>query len=201
MRKPLEVTMISVLNATAANLSSMESLRVPASSLDPKHNLFRLQKIYLIAIVLVMIGILQLVILKAMHIKLIDSVPVPNFMYMVIALVCIVLMVYTELFNEYPVNWTLGIVAVECVTLCTISSKWNHLPVLYASIVLGVVLIVNIMLYMLGACLPLILLPGYYGILFITIVFIIMYIFLSIIVFILSSPNLMPRFWRLSFYL
>ncbi|KAH8311842.1 hypothetical protein KR044_008245, partial [Drosophila immigrans] len=160
-------------------------------------------KIYLVAFMLTLLGITQMVITKTLHLKLVASVPVPNFMYMVIALVCIVLLVFTELFNEYPVNWTLGAVAVECITLCTISNKWNQLPPVYAAWILAAVVAANIILYMLGAFLPLILLPDYYGMLIITIVFILVYVFISIIVLLLGQRYLFVviELWNLLYML
>ncbi|KAH8381632.1 hypothetical protein KR093_009676, partial [Drosophila rubida] len=165
--------------------------QVQHNSRGAKRNPFRVYKIYSVAAFLITIGIFQLGILKGFCIDLVDSVPVPNFMSMLIALVCILLLVFTELFNQYPVNWTLGIVAVESVTLCTISSKWNNLPFWYAINILAIVLLLNIVFHLLGAFLPLMLLPGYYSMIFITIVFIIVYIFLSVVLFILSNLNLM----------
>lgn len=158
---------------------------------------FRLQRIYIVAALFILFGLMQLMIIKILHIKLIDSLPVPSLMWMIIALVCLLLMVFAELFNKFPINWTLGIVAVESVTLCTVCYKWNHLPVLHAAIILSTVIVIHLILYALGACLPLALLPGYYGMLYITIVYIVIYIFISIIVLALARPNLrlMIDFW------
>ncbi|KAL7729652.1 hypothetical protein ACLKA6_007928 [Drosophila palustris] len=151
---------------------------------------YRLHKIYLVAASLIMFGLIQLMTIKGIDIKLVDSLPVPSLMWIVIALVCLLLMVFTELFNNFPINWTLGVVAVESVTLCTVCYKWNHLPVITAVAILISVICIHVMLYALGACLPLALLPGYYGMLYTTIAFIVVYIFLSIIIFALAKPDL-----------
>ncbi|XP_030565243.1 uncharacterized protein LOC115765719 [Drosophila novamexicana] len=155
------------------------------------HEAIRLERIYLVASLFTGIGMGQLVLIKAARFDLHEIVPVPSFMWLVIALVCLVLLVFTELFNKFPINWTLGTVTVESMTLCVICYNWTTIKFMYATIIVVTILATNLFLYLMGAFLPLSFLPGYKTMLVTTIVFIIVYILLVVVVFAIKMPVLM----------
>ncbi|KAH8413998.1 hypothetical protein KR222_000710, partial [Zaprionus bogoriensis] len=150
----------------------------------------RLRRIYLVATVFTSIGLLQMGAIKLVSPRLLHSLPVPSFMWLVIALVCMALLVCSELLNKFPVNWTLSIVAIESITFSVVGYSWNQISYRYASGALIIVFLLNTLMYLLGAFLPLRILPGYRVALGATFVFVIGYVLFSCIVYAADMQNL-----------
>ncbi|XP_017844818.1 uncharacterized protein LOC108601432 [Drosophila busckii] len=151
----------------------------------------RLLKIYLICGALLSLGYFQLILIKFVPHDLGDSLPLSSYMWLVISLVCMMLMVFTELFNKFPINLMLALICVECLTLCALCYHWYQLARLDAMGILVLSLITSAVLCLMGAKLPLKMLPNNFVMLIITIVFIIVYIFLNIFIYAFSKPKIM----------
>lgn len=136
----------------------------------------RFEKIYLVTFLFLSSGICQMALTRTVNFNMRGTVPVASFMWMVISLVCLILMVYTELFNTFPINWTLGCVTVESMTLCVICCDWATIDSWWAGGIVLTVLVINVIVYTVASCCPLCYIPNYKVMLMATIVFIVGYI-------------------------
>ncbi|XP_032596542.1 uncharacterized protein LOC116805847 [Drosophila grimshawi] len=147
-------------------------------------NEYRLARIYIVAAAMTLIALGQLTAFRIVDMT--ECVPMPSFMWLVIAMVCKCLLIFMELFDKFPVNWTLGFVAVESMTLCVGSYYWPKMERFHTVIVVFIVIGTNFCLYLMGTFLPVFILPSYNFMLVLTIVFVIVYIFLIILLHSLS---------------
>lgn len=143
----------------------------------------RMEKVYLVALLFVAIGLSQMAIARITKFDLRGTVPMPSFMWLVTGLVCIILMVYTELHDTFPVNWTLGFVTVESMTFCVICYDWTSTSSWLASVVVLATLVLNVIVYGMAASCPLRCIPTYRVMMIATIVYTVVYILIVIVVF------------------
>ncbi|TDG39040.1 hypothetical protein AWZ03_014538 [Drosophila navojoa] len=143
----------------------------------------RMEKVYLVTLLFVASGLSQMAIARTTRFDLRGTVPMPCLMWLVTGLVCIILMVYTELHDTFPINWTLGFVTVESMTLCVICYDWTSMSSWLASLVVLAVLVVNVIVYGIASSCPLCCIPTYRAMLIATIVYTIVYVLIVIVVF------------------
>ncbi|XP_030374275.1 uncharacterized protein LOC115623870 [Scaptodrosophila lebanonensis] len=117
-------------------------------------------KIYTVGLILVAISLAQLIVLKVLDVDLQKYVPVPGFVWMMVALICMTIMICTDLFSVYPINWLLAILIVEVVTFGVAVGRWTLVTMEVAFMVVGITLFITILLHLLGAFCPLYMLPG-----------------------------------------
>ncbi|XP_033164768.1 uncharacterized protein LOC117143943 [Drosophila mauritiana] len=118
--------------------------------------------VYLIHAVLSACAVIQLVVLRVCNTdfgKLI-SPSVPSFVWLLLAVGCVLIMAYVYLANQCPCNGLLAIVIVEVIVIFVNCHRWARLSMLWMAGVLTIVLALNVMLYLMGVYLPLKILPG-----------------------------------------
>lgn len=154
-----------------------------------KHETKRLQKVHLVAFIFLTIGLAQLFGSKYLLAAETRSLPLPDFMWMMVALVCLVLIVYSELHDKFPVNWTLAFVANLSMTLSVMGHSWSRLSIADCGKSVVVVLLLNFTIHCLALYLPVKVLPGFGFTLTATILFVVGYTVITIVVFAVS------KFW------
>lgn len=148
-----------------------------------KHETKRLQKVHVVALLFLTIGLAQLFGSKFLITDETRSLPLPSFMWMMVALVCLVLIVYSELHDKFPVNWTLAFVANLSMTLSVMGYSWSHLTMIDCWKAVGIVLLLNVTINFLALYLPVKVLPSFGFTLTATIFFVIGYTVITIVVF------------------
>lgn len=152
-----------------------------------KHETKRLQKVHASALVFLTMGLVQLFGSKYLLTAQTHSLPLPSFVWMMVALVCLVLIVYSELHDKFPVNWTLAFVANLSMTLSVMGYSWSQLSMADCLKSAGVVLLLNLTINFLALYLPVKVLPGFGFTLTATILFVVGYTVIIIVVFALSK--------------
>lgn len=155
-----------------------------------KHETKRLQKVHAAALFFLIIGLAQLFGSKLLLTDEARSLPLPSFMWILVALVCLVLIVYSELHDKFPVNWTLAFVANLSMTLSVMGYSWSHLSIANCWKAVAIVLVLNFTINFLALYLPVKVLPGFGFTLTATILFVIGYTVITIVVFALSKMSL-----------
>ncbi|XP_034661423.1 uncharacterized protein LOC117896977 [Drosophila subobscura] len=146
----------------------MSDLAAPPSQTIGRPEFFR--RVYTILIIFVTVGLLQLVIVKACDYDFYLYCPVPSFMWLLIALGCLMTLLCVPLGHDFPINYLLGIIATEALTLSVLNRDYMLLTVPWSYGILVVAIILSICLYLIGIFMPLKLLPGPLTILVVTIV-------------------------------
>lgn len=151
----------------------------------------RIRKVHATASLFIVIGLIQLIAYQAFKSKEYPNILVPGFMWDLIILVCWFLIVYAELYNKFPVNWTMAFVAVQCVTMDTmVSFVWYYLTSRNAALSVILASIINFIIHTLSLHLPVEQLPGYHLTMTLTFIYALSYMLSSIVIFVRSRMHL-----------
>ncbi|XP_017083580.2 two pore potassium channel c [Drosophila eugracilis] len=118
--------------------------------------------VYSIHAFLSLFAVLQLIVFRILEMDFAESISptIPTFVWLLIAMGCIVVLAFVNLANHCPCNCLLAIIGAEVVMIFVNSNKWCELSYLWICVVLMIVASINIILYIIGIYVPLKLLPG-----------------------------------------
>ncbi|XP_016959969.1 uncharacterized protein LOC108031244 [Drosophila biarmipes] len=111
------------------------------------------------------------------------SPTVPSFLWLVMAMACVLILAFVYLANHCPCNCLLAIVIVEMVVIFVNCEQWPRVSLPWVAGVLVIVLILNIVLYMMGIYMPLKLLPGHVFMIIVTLCCLVIIISIYVIVY------------------
>lgn len=161
-------------------IATME-LRQSPSQRYIRYEAQRLRKVNATAIVFLTFGLLQLAGFRFIKTQEKHSLLVPGFMWVLIIIICLCLIVYAELYDKFPVNWTLALVVVESSTMSVMGFIWLRLSQQEAWVSVVIATIINLIIHTLSLYLPLESLPGYQISLTLTFVYVLSFMCSSII--------------------
>ncbi|XP_022216238.2 uncharacterized protein LOC111070180 [Drosophila obscura] len=156
----------------------MADLHGPESQTIGRPEFYR--KVYTILVIFAGIGLLQVVIVKACDYDFYRACPVPSYVWLLIALGCLMTLLCVPLAHDFPINYLLGIIAVEALTLSVFSRDFMLLRMTWSMGILTTAIILSICLYLIGIFMPLKVLPGPLTMFIISIMAIIIFISLLI---------------------
>ncbi|XP_039491940.1 uncharacterized protein LOC120451979 [Drosophila santomea] len=151
--------------------------------------------VYVIHTVLSSFAVVQLVALRICNQDFAEliSPSVPSFVWLLLAVACVLIMAYVYVASQCPCNGLLAIVVVEVVAIFVNCHRWARLSLPWMAGVLIIVLILNVLLYMMGIYLPLKLLPGSVVMLVLTLCCIVIVVSIYLIVY-LNGNRYMMRY-------
>ncbi|EDV49612.1 uncharacterized protein LOC6551969 [Drosophila erecta] len=151
--------------------------------------------VYAIHTVLSALAVVQLVTLRLCNQDFSEliSPSVPSFVWLLLALGCVLIMGFVYVASQCPCNGLLAIVVVEVMVIFVNCHRWARLSMSWMAGVLAIVLVLNVLLYMMGIYLPLKLLPGTIFILVLTLCCIVIVVSIYLIVY-LNGNRYMMRY-------
>nr|XP_044250181.1 uncharacterized protein LOC108062739 [Drosophila takahashii] len=149
----VESPILSPIASSVASRSQRSNI-----SLKRRHLIW----VYLLHAILSTCAVIQLVTLRVLKKdfgKLI-SPTIPSFLWLLLAVACVMILAFVYFANQCPCNCLLAIVIVELMVLFVNSEMWPRVSMSWVAGVLIIVVILSILLYMMGIFLPLKVLPG-----------------------------------------
>nr|XP_016931430.2 uncharacterized protein LOC108010933 [Drosophila suzukii] len=141
--------------------------------------------VYVLHAALTTFAVIQLVTLRVMkqNFGLLLSPTVPSFVWLLLAVGCVLILAFVYLANHCPCNCLLAIVIVEMVVIFVNCEQWPRVSLPWMGGILVIVLVLNILLYMMGIYLPLKLLPGHVFMIIVTLCCLVITVSIYIIVY------------------
>ncbi|KAH8354475.1 hypothetical protein KR084_012050 [Drosophila pseudotakahashii] len=149
----VESPILSPITSSVASRSQRSNI-----SLKRRHLIW----VYMLHAVLSTSAVIQLVTLRVLKqdFGVLISPTIPSFLWLFLAVVCVLVLAFVYFANQCPCNCLLAIVIVELMVLFVNSEMWPRVSLSWVAGVLIIVLILSILLYMMGIFLPLKVLPG-----------------------------------------
>jgi len=111
------------------------------------------------------------------------SPTVPSFVWLLLAVGCVLILAFVYLANHCPCNCLLAIVIVEMVVIFVNCEQWPRVSLPWMGGILVIVLVLNILLYMMAIYLPLKLLPGHVFMIIVTLCCLVITVSIYVIVY------------------
>ncbi|XP_017133618.1 uncharacterized protein LOC108150156 [Drosophila elegans] len=189
-------------SARAHPTESLEVLSTMPATVAPPNNqrllsvkMRHLIRVYVIHVVLSVLAVAQLVSLRIYNLDfaVLIGPTVPSFVWLLLALGCLIFLAFVFMAHQCPCNYLLAIVIVELIVLFVNSHQWPRVSIPWMGGVLAIVLILNLLLYVMGIYLPLIVLPGIIFIMVVTLVCVVIVVSIYVIVY-LNGNRYMLRY-------
>ncbi|XP_016989976.2 uncharacterized protein LOC108052156 [Drosophila rhopaloa] len=119
-------------------------------------------RVYSLFSLLSALAVAQLVTLRLLKLdfNVLISPTIPGSVWLLLALGSLLTLAFVHLASLCPCNYILAIVIMEMIVFFVNSHQWPRVPTAWIGGVLAIVLLLNLLLFVVGMCLPLKVLPG-----------------------------------------